>query len=59
MKFEDRIVEEVRAVRDALAKEQDYDLAKIADAARLAGDKSGRKLETRPPRRIAPVKKAS
>ena len=59
MKFEDRIVEEVRAVREAIAKDQDYDLAKIAHAAEVAGDKTGRQLERRPARRIDPVKKAS
>ena len=59
MKFEDRIVEEVRAVREAIAKEQDYDLAKIAHAAKVVGDKTDRTLESRPARRIVPVQKAS
>jgi hypothetical protein len=49
----DPIVEEVRAVRDSIAKEHDYDVAAIFAALRAMG-----KGETRvalAPRRTAPV----
>ena len=59
MKTRDPIVEELHAIRAALAHEQGDDLAKIARAAKAAADNAGRPLVTRPPRRIPPTKKAS
>lgn len=52
MKLEDPIVGEVRAVRDAIAKEHGYDLQKIAAAAAVLAESTGRQLVTRPPRRV-------
>ena len=60
MKLRDPIVEEIHAVREALANEQGNDLEKIALAARAFAEKqTGRRPETLPPRRIPPTKKAS
>lgn len=48
---QDPIVEEVRAVRDAFAKEHEYDVAKIFDALRAMAAESGGPRVTLPPRR--------
>jgi Skp family chaperone for outer membrane proteins len=58
MKRPDPILEELHAIREALAKEQGYDMAKIARAAKEFAEKMGVTLVTRPPRRIPPTKKA-
>lgn len=56
----DPIIEEIHAIREALAKESDYDAEKIAEAARKRQAKSGRKAVTLPPRpATASAKKAS
>jgi hypothetical protein len=47
----DPIVEQVRAARDAIAKEHDYDLASIFDALREMARKSGGERVRLPPRR--------
>jgi hypothetical protein len=52
------IVDEVRAVRDAIAKEYDYDIAKIAEAVRAREVKSGRTFVRLPPRKPLSAKKA-
>jgi hypothetical protein len=52
------INDEVRAVRDAIAKEYDYDIAKIAEAVRSREAKSGRTFVRLPPRKPLPTKKA-
>lgn len=52
------IIDEVRAVREAIAKECDYDIAKIAEAVRTREVKSGRTFVCLPPRKPLPVKKA-
>jgi hypothetical protein len=52
------IVDEVRAVRDAIAKECDYDIVKIAEAVRVREVKSGRTFVRLPPRKPVPAKKA-
>ncbi len=52
------IVDEVRAVRDSIAKEYGYDIAKIAEAVREREAKSGRTYVRLPPRSPALVKKA-
>ena len=62
MRHSDPIVDEVRAIRDALAKELDYDIDKIAEAIRAREAQSGKtfvRLEPRRPLRSVPVRKAS
>ena len=48
----DAIVEEVRRIREAFAKEHGYDVGKIARALQQEEIKSGRKLVTLPPKRL-------
>ena len=48
----DVIVEEVRAARDELARECDYDVAKIIRALQKRSEESGRQLVSFPPKRI-------
>lgn len=55
----DPILEEIHAVREALAQESDYDAEKIAEAARKRQAKSGRAGVTLPPRPTAASKKVS
>lgn len=55
----DPIIEEIHAIREALAKNAGYDPEKIAEAARQRQAESGRKAVTLPSRRSAIVKKAS
>jgi hypothetical protein len=52
------IVDEVRAVRDSIAKEHGYDIAKIAEAVREREAKSGRTYVRLAPRPPSLVKKA-
>ena len=52
------IVDEVRAARDAIASEFDYDIAKIAEAIRARESESGRTFVSLPPRKPAPKRKA-
>ena len=59
MRFSDPIVEEVRAVREAFAKEFDYDIDRMAQAIKEREAKSGRPLVRLSPKRIPPTKKAS
>ena len=60
MSRKDPIIEEIHAVREALAREADYDLDKIFEAARTRQEEGGRQPVTLPPRRpAAPNKKAS
>jgi hypothetical protein len=47
----DPIVEEVRAVRDAIAKEHDYDVTAIFEMLRELERQSGEKRIVLPPRR--------
>ena len=51
-------LDEVRDARDAIAKESDYDIAKIAEAVRAREAKSGRVFVRLPPRKPLAVKKA-
>lgn len=48
----DPIIEEIHAIREALAKASGYDPEKIAEAARKRQAESGRKAVTLPPRLI-------
>jgi hypothetical protein len=51
------MIEEIHAVREALAKESGYDPEKIAEAARKRQAENGRKVVTLPPRPTPTVKK--
>ncbi|MES1243772.1 MAG: hypothetical protein ABUT39_19360 [Acidobacteriota bacterium] len=53
----DPILDEIHAVREALAKESGYDLERIAESARKRQVESGRKVVTLPPRPAMAVKK--
>lgn len=59
MRYSDPIVDEVRAIRDAIAKECDYDVEKIAQAIKAHEAQSGRKIVRLPPRKVAVVQRAS
>ncbi len=59
MKRPDPIVDEVRAIREALAKQYDYDVEKLARALQAEEAKSERKIVHLPPRLIQPSRKAS
>jgi hypothetical protein len=50
----DPIVEEVRRIRDALAKEHGYDIKAIVRALQQQEAASGRQLVPLPPRRLPP-----
>ena len=52
----DEIVEEIRRIRDTLAKTHGYDVKKFVRAIQRDEVKHGRKLVTLPPRRIAAKK---
>ena len=59
MKSSDSIVDEVRAAREALAKESDDNLEKIVEAARARQSESGRKIVTLPPKKTDSAQRAS
>jgi hypothetical protein len=59
MRESDPIVDEVRAIRDAIAKEFDYDIEKLADAIKAREVQSGRKVVRLPPRKVTIARKAS
>lgn len=58
MSSRDPIVEEVRAIRDAIAKEFDYDIERLGRAMQERQSKNDRPVVRLPPRRIPPEKKA-
>lgn len=57
MSSADPILEEIHAIREALARQAGYDVERIAEAARKRQAESGRKVVTLPPRPAATVKK--
>jgi hypothetical protein len=59
MRYSDPIIDEVRAARDAIAKEFEYDIDKLAEALKVREAKSGRKVVRLPPREVIAVRKAS
>ena len=59
MRPQDPIIEELHAVREALAKASDNDLKKIADAAKARQLKSGHEVVRLPPKRVDQAQKAS
>ena len=59
MKLSDSIVDEVRAAREALARESDDDMEKIVEAARSRQAQSGREVVTLPPKRADSARRAS
>lgn len=59
MKLSDSIVDEVRAAREALARESDDDMEKIVEAARARQLQSGREVVTLPPKPTDSAKRAS
>ena len=59
MKSSDSIVDEVRAAREALAKESDDNLEKIVEAARARQSRSGREVVTHPPKKATSAERAS
>ena len=59
MNVSDSIVDEVRAAREAIAKESGNDLEKIVEAARVRQSMSGREIVTLPPKKADSAKRAS
>jgi hypothetical protein len=59
MPLSDPIIDEIHAIRDAIAKASDNDLQKIAEAARSRQKASGRPGVKLPPKRARTAKKAS
>lgn len=55
----DPIIDEVRAVRDAIAKEHEYSVASIFRMLRDAEAKSGREHVSPPPPKVEPLPKAA
>lgn len=55
----DPIVEEVRAIRDAIAREHDYELDAIFEMLRVTEAKSGRKHVSPPPPKVQALPKAA
>ena len=58
MATRDPIVEEVRAARDAIAREFDYDIERIGRVMQERQAKSGRPVVRLPPRLVPTDKKA-
>lgn len=59
MRRSDPIIDEVRAARDAIAKEADYDIDKLVEMLKIREAKSGREIVRLPPREAIVVGKAS
>ena len=55
----DPIVEEIHAIREALSKESDDDIRKIAEAAKARQVKGDRKTVRLTPRKPPPARRAS
>ena len=59
MAASDPMIDEIHAIREAIAKASNDDLEKIAEAARSRQKESGRTAVRLPPRRTDSAKKAS
>ena len=59
MPLSDPIIDEIHAIREAMAKASNDDLNKIAEAARYRQAAGGRKVVSLRPKRVATAKKAS
>ncbi|WP_437953681.1 hypothetical protein WME98_25445 [Sorangium sp. So ce296] len=59
MRYSDSIIDEVRAARDAIAEQYEYDIDKLAEALKAREAKSQRKIVRLPPREVTLVRKAS
>jgi len=58
MPTKDRIVEEVHAIREAIAQESDYNLDRIIDAARARQAADNRRVVRLPPKKVPATKEA-
>jgi hypothetical protein len=58
MPTKDRIVEEVQAVRQAIAEASGHDLDRIIEAARARQAAEGRRVVRRPAKKVAATKEA-
>ena len=59
MRSQDPILEELHAIREALAKASENDLEKIAQAAKSRQQKSDHEVVRLPPKRVDRTQKAS
>lgn len=59
MRYSDAIIDEVRAARDAIAKEFEYDIEKLALALKAREAESGHKVVRRPAKEVVATRKAS
>ena len=59
MPRKDPIIEEIHAVREEIARQAEYDLERMLEAARARQAADGRQAVRLPPRKAEPVKKAS
>lgn len=59
MRHPDPILDEIRAIRDAMAKEADYDIEKLAQAIKAREVQSGREVVRLPPRKVTVVPKVT
>jgi len=59
MPAKDPIIEEIHSVREAIAREADYDLERMLEAARARQAASGLRAVRLPARKAEPIKKAS
>jgi hypothetical protein len=59
MPRKDPIIEEIHGVREDLARQADYDLEKMLEAARARQKAGGLPMVRLPPRKAEPAKKAS
>ena len=58
MRSSDPIVDEVRAAREAIAKEYDYDIERLARAMQARQAASGRPVVRLRPKRVPPTQEA-
>lgn len=59
MRYSDPIVDEVRAARDDIAREFEYDIEKLAAALKAREAESGHRVVRRPAKEVVAIRKAS